>query len=301
MATRRWILICALVAAACAGVALAEAGIPGPDGVINACRKIEGGRLRAVASISQCRVTERPLKWNVHGPAGPAGPVGATGATGPQGPVGPQGPPGPGIESFDDLEGLACLLGANSGTIAIDYDAGTGNAHIRCVVSAGPSELVRINEFSTGVEGALTDEFVEIVNPGSAAVDLSGWKLVYRSAAGTSDVSLGTLPDGTTLAAGAFFLFGGSGYAGVHPADRSFSTSIASAGGGVGLRDPDGILVDSVAWGTATNALLEGTVAVAPTIAPAPGKSDARHPDGQDTNDNSADFAEDDPTPGGAN
>jgi hypothetical protein len=298
MPTRRWILVCALVATACAGVALAGAGIPGPDGVIKACRKIDGGRLRAVSSFSQCRATERPLKWNVRGPAGPGG---ATGPIGPQGPAGPQGPPGPGIESFEDLEGLPCVLGANSGTISIDYDAGTGDAHIRCVVPAGPPALVRINEFSTGVEGGLTDEFVEIVNAGSAAVDLSGWKLVYRSAAGTSDVSLGTLPDGTTLAAGAFLLFGGSGYAGAHPADRSFSTSIASAGGGLGLRDPDGILVDSVAWGTATNALVEGTVAAAPTIAPAPGKSDGRHPDGHDTNDNSGDFAEDDPTPGGVN
>jgi hypothetical protein len=298
MPTRSWIIACALVLATCAGVALAEAGIPGPDGVIHACRKIDGGRLRAVSSAARCLASERPLKWNVRGPTGPAG---ATGATGPQGPAGPEGPPGPGIESFEDLEGLACTLGANVGTIAVDFDAGTGEAHIRCAVPAGPPGLVRINEFSTGVEGALTDEFVEIVNAGSAAVDLSGWKLVYRSAAGTSDVSLGTLPDRTMLAAGAFFLFGGSGYAGAHPADRSFSTSIASAGGGLGLRDPGGILVDSVAWGTATNALLEGAVAGAPTIAPAPGTSDARHPDGHDTNDNSADFAEDDPTPGGAN
>jgi uncharacterized protein len=133
------------------------------------------------------------------------------------------------------------------------------------------------------------------------AGDLSAWKLVYRSASGTSDVSLGMLPEGTTLAAGAFLVFGGSGYAGAHPADRLFSTSIASAGGGLGLPDPGGILVDSVAWGTATNALVEGTVAAPPPIAAAPGKSDARHPDGHDTNENSVDFAEDDPTPGGAN
>jgi Lamin Tail Domain len=298
MPTRRWILVCALVVTACAGVALAEAGIPGPDGVINACRKIDGGRLRAVARTSHCRPSERPLKWNVQGPAGPAGAAGATGA---QGPVGPQGPTGPGIEAFEDLEGLGCTLGANSGTIEIEFDAATGAAHIRCVVPAGPPALVRINEFSTGVEGALTDEFVEIVNSGSSSLDLSGWKLVYRSAAGTSDVSLGTLPDGTVLAAGAFLLFGGSGYAGAHPADRSFSTSIASAGGGIGLRNAAGILADSVAWGTATNAFVEGTVAVAPTIAVAPGKSDGRHPDGHDTDVNSADFSEDDPTPGGAN
>jgi hypothetical protein len=114
-------------------------------------------------------------------------------------------------------------------------------------------------------------------------------------------VSLGTLPDGTLLEPGAFLLFGGSGYAGAHPADRSFVTSLASAGGGVGLRDPSGALADSVAWGTATNAFVEGAVAPAPTIAPAPGKSAGRHPNGQDTNDNAADFTEGDPTPGGAN
>jgi hypothetical protein len=166
---------------------------------------------------------------------------------------------------------------------------------------APPSALLRINEFSTGVEGALTDEFVEIVNAGTEAADLSGYRLAYRSAAGTSDVSLGTLLDDTVLEPGAFLLFGGSGYAGAHPADRSFATSLASAGGGVGLRDPSGVLADSVAWGTATNAFVEGAVAPAPTIAPAPGKSAGRHPNGQDTNDNAADFTEGEPSPGGAN
>ena len=168
-------------------------------------------------------------------------------------------------------------------------------AEIRCVVPTPPTAPIRINEFSTGVEGALTNEFVEIFNPGSGPVDLSGYKLVYRSAAGTSDVNLATIADGTTLAVGAFMVFGGSGYSGTP--DQSFSVSLASAGGGVGIRDATGLLLDSVGWGTATNAFVEGTVAPAPTIAAAPGRSDARHPDGQDTNDNAADLAEGDPTP----
>jgi hypothetical protein len=289
MSSRIWICGLALVLVGVAGVALAEGGIPGPDGVINACRKIEGGRLRAVPSVARCRSYERPLRWNVRGPVGPAGPVG------------PQGEPGPGLASFDALGGLPCTMGSRSGTIAIDYDAASGDAHIRCVLPAPLSAPFRINEFSTGVEGALTDEFVEIVNTGTEAADLSGYRLAYRSAAGTSDVSLDGLPDGTVLEPGAFLLFGGSGYAGAHPADRSFATSLASAGGGVGLRDSAGALVDSVAWGTATNVFVEGAVAPAPTIAPAPGKSAGRHPSGQDTNDNAADFTEGDPTPGGAN
>jgi hypothetical protein len=294
MNRRLWLCI-AVLAAAAASVAVAAGGIPGPDGVIHACRKVEGGALRAVRAGTGCRTGERALRWKVRGVAGPEGPVG------PQGPPGPQGEPGPGLASFDELVGLPCTAGANTGAIQIAYEPGTGVATIRCALAAPPSAHVRIDEFSTGVEGALTDEFVEIVNAGATAVDLSGYKLVYRSAAGASDVSLVTLPDGTTLAAGAFVLFGGSGYAGAHPADRSFSTSLASSGGGLALRDPSGIVVDSVAWGTATNAFVEGTVAAAPTITASPGKSDARHPDGQDTNDNSVDFTEGDATPGAHN
>jgi hypothetical protein len=70
MSLRIWICALALVLVAVAGVALAEGGIPGPDGVINACRKIEGGRLRAVPSAARCRSYERPLRWNVRGPVG---------------------------------------------------------------------------------------------------------------------------------------------------------------------------------------------------------------------------------------
>ena len=138
-------------------------------------------------------------------------------------------------------------------------------------------------------------------NTVTAAADLSGWKIVYGWGAGTSDVSLGTLGDGTMLAPGAFFLFGGSGYSGAHAADKSFSAGLASAAGGVAIKDADGNIVDSVGWGDATNAFVEGTAAAAPTIAPAPGKSDARHPNGHDTNVNSADFTIGDPTPGAAN
>ena len=48
-------------------------------------------------------------------------------------------------------------------------------------------------------------------------------------------------------------------------------------------------------------AFVEGTAAAAPPIAPVPGKSDARHPNGHDTNVNSADFTIGDPTPGISN
>ena len=116
-----------------------------------------------------------------------------------------------------------------------------------------------MNEFSTGVTGALTDEFVELVNGGTTAVDAGGFKVVYRSASGTSDTALATIPAGTTIAAGAFYLLGGAGYAGAHAADQPFSVGLASTGGSVGLRDASGGLVDAVAYGTAANGLGEGS------------------------------------------
>jgi hypothetical protein len=291
----------AIAAMAVAGAALAA--IPDGNGVIHACRKVDGGALRVVAKASACRSGERALAWNqrgARGPAGPTGPAGPAGPAGATGAQGPQGPAGPGLASFDSLAGLGCTIGGQAGAISISYD-GSGLAQIHCVAGAGGDAVIRINEFSVGIEGALGDEFVEIVNTGTAAADLSGWKLVYRSGAGTSDVSLGTLADGPMLAPGAFFLFGGSSYSGAHAADKSFSAGLASAAGGVAIKDADGNIVDSVGWGDATNAFVEGTTAPAPPVAPAPGKSDARHPNGHDTNVNSTDFTIGDPTAGASN
>jgi hypothetical protein len=147
-----------------------------------------------------------------------------------------------------------------------------------------------VNELSTGTTGSAADEFVELYNPGSSALDVSGWKVVYRSAAGTSDTTLATIPAGTTIAAGGFYLLGGSAYAGTAAADQSFSAGLAGTGGGVGIRDTNGTLVDGVGWGTATNALVEGSAAAAPPSTAPPGSSIVRLPDGHDMDTNASDF-----------
>lgn len=67
---------------------LAVASIPGPTGVINGCRNIYTGDLKAIDSAATCPYGSVPLNWNQTGPQGPAGPAGATG---PQGPAGPAG------------------------------------------------------------------------------------------------------------------------------------------------------------------------------------------------------------------
>jgi hypothetical protein len=159
-----------------------------------------------------------------------------------------------------------------------------------------------VNEVQTGTASSAADEFVEISNTGRTAADIGGWKVVYRSASGTSDTTLATIPAGTTLAAGGFYLLGGSGYAGAATADQSFAAGLAGTGGGVGIRDTALALVDSVGWGTAANALVEAPPAPAPPATAAPGSSIARIPDGRDTNANAADFTvSSSATPRGAN
>jgi hypothetical protein len=320
-----------------AGVALAaqpSARRPS-NAVINACVKKGSGQVRVVRPGAGCRKNESRLSWNVQGPAGPRGAAGATGAageTGPAGPTGPagaagpagpagpagakgdpgargatgpagpQGPPGPGLTSLESLNGIACHLGGTTGTASLTYDAG-GVATLTCVAGGGGSSGdIRVNEFMTGSTGAASNEFVELVNAGTAAVNVAGYKVAYRSAAGTSDTTLATIPDGTTIPAGGFYLLAGSGYLGSHAPDQTFSASLAATGGGLAVRDGAGAILDSVGYGEATNAFVEGHPAAAPPATAAPGSSADRIPDGHDTNDNAADFSVSaTPSPGASN
>jgi hypothetical protein len=174
-----------------------------------------------------------------------------------------------------------------------------------CAVADGvpaPS-AIRVNEVMTGSTGAAANEFVELVNAGAEAVDAGGYRVVYRSAAATSDTLLGTVPAGTSIPVGGHYLLGGSAYAGPFAPDQSFAAGLAATAGGIGLRNPDGALLDSVGYGpTATNGFVEGHPAPAPPTTAAPGSSIGRMPDGADSNDNAVDFAvSSTPTPRGGN
>ncbi len=332
--SRRRLLLVALPLALVAGVALAAqpSGRRPSSAVINACVKKKDGRVRIVAAAASCRRNEQAVSWNAQGQPGPAGPAGAAGLTGPTGPAGPpgpagiagpkgdpgtpgaagaagragptgpQGPAGAGLSSLESLNGIGCNAGGHAGTVALTYDV-SGVATITCgSTGGGGTSALRVNELMTGSTGAAANEFVEIVNTGTAAADIGGFRLAYRSGAGTSDVTLATIPAGTTLAAGGFYLFGGSAYAGTRAPDQSFSAAIAATAGGVALRDSAGAVVDSVGYGDAVNAFVEGHAASAPPATATPGSSAIRLPDGHDTNDNAADFSVSaSPTPGSSN
>jgi hypothetical protein len=331
---RRRVLLVALPLVLVAGVALAAQ--PGArqasTGVINACVKKKGGDVRVVGSAGACRRGETRLSWNAQGlagargaegavgapgPAGPAGAIGAAGpkgdagapgavgpagAAGPKGATGAQGPAGPALPSLESLDGVGCHLAGVAGAATLTYDAG-GVATLKCVPSAGGSSAqIRVNEFMTGSTAAASNEFVEIVNAGTSAADIGGFKVAYRSSAGTSDTTLATIPAGTSIPAGGFYLLGGSGYLGAHVANQSFSASLASTGGGLAVRDTTGTILDSAGYGDTTNAFVEAHPATAPPTTASPGSSSGRVPGGHDTNDNLADFSVSaTPTPGAAN
>ena len=183
--------------------------------------------------------------------------------------------------------------GTTAGSAAITASASGVMATITATVGATACHPV-INEVqSAGTSPA--DEWVEIYNPCTISIDVTGWTLEYRAATnatGPDNFLLATLAG--TLAPGDLRLYAGSGYAGT--ADGTWgggaSGLLQLSAGGLGLRSgpkDTGPLVDAVAYGTvlAGFPFTEGS----PAPALATGKSIARTFDGNDTNTGAADFA----------
>lgn len=156
------------------------------------------------------------------------------------------------------------------------------------------SFTVVISQFQiTGENPA--DEFIELHNVGATPFDLNGYQLAARRAVSVSDIYLIVWTDPTIIPAGGFYLVANSAsYDGATAPDATWTTgesgTLASEGGGIALRHGalnTGEIIDSVGYGTATNAFVEGT----PPAAPDPDNSAARRENGcKDTDQNAADF-----------
>ncbi|HTW05708.1 MAG TPA: lamin tail domain-containing protein [Streptosporangiaceae bacterium] len=126
------------------------------------------------------------------------------------------------------------------------------------------SAPIEINEVQTGTTTTPNQQFVELYNPGKTAADVSGWQLQYTSAAagrsGTTITTLATLPSGTSIAPGGYYLIGGAGYAsaGTQPPDnqgftQTSTTQLSLTGGGIAIADSTGFVVDSLGYGVNVN------------------------------------------------
>jgi endonuclease G, mitochondrial len=170
-------------------------------------------------------------------------------------------------------------------------------------VYAAPSTNIVISQFQVAGDGgsAAADEFVELHNVGSTNFDLNGHRIVYRSATGTTDVAMVNWTTSIIIPPGGYYLIAHStGYNGTTSPNATFNTgstgTLSGASGGIAIRNGatnTGTIIDSVGYGTATNAFVEtATISVPPS-----NDSRARKLSGcTDTDNNSADFAPQSPS-----
>lgn len=141
------------------------------------------------------------------------------------------------------------------------------------------------------------DEFIELHNTSSNSVDLNGYRVVYRSAAGVNDVAFVDWTTSTIIPAGGYYLIASNVYNGAVTPNITYNPttctcSMSATGGGLAIRQGalnSGVVIDSVGYGSATNAFVETAVT---TVAPTTGdNSKARSMNGcQDTDNNANDF-----------
>lgn len=97
-----------------------------------------------------------------------------------------------------------------------------------------------------------TDEFVELYNPSQSDISLNGWQLKRKTQAGTESVLVGTISG--TIRSHGFFLITHVDYTGSTSADQVYSENNSlSANNTVLLYDNQGLLIDKVGFGTATD------------------------------------------------
>ena len=122
-------------------------------------------------------------------------------------------------------------------------------------ISASQANHVVISEvYGGGGNSGSTykSDFVELYNPTSSAVDISGWKVSYASASGSTWSVSNTLPSGAVIQPGKYYLIEGAAGTGgtdlLPTADYTPTTllSISSTGFAVKLEDQTATVIDLV-------------------------------------------------------
>jgi hypothetical protein len=180
------------------------------------------------------------------------------------------------------------------------HDASIPDVSVPDASDAGCSPAaILLNEVQTSGAGGAEDEWVEIFNPQSCAIDISGWVLKHTSGTGTSATTVFTAAAGTVLAPKSYEVIAGQTYSAAAPTIGAFSTGVLSdTGGGLGLYNASSVLIDAMGYGTGSS---NPFVAIAPAPAEGASQAIARIPNGAKTGNNASDFAATTPTPGAAN
>jgi len=116
---------------------------------------------------------------------------------------------------------------------------------------------IKINEVRFNTSTNSTNQFIELYNPGAGSVDISNWTLINTQSQ-WAPVKLATIPPGTKLASGAYYLLGLSTSGLAAPASRGATTINvrSTAGFEAGQQiDIDGEARKIVSVGTAATAM----------------------------------------------
>lgn len=138
---------------------------------------------------------------------------------------------------------------------------------------------------------AFTNDFIELYNPTSAGLDLTGWSVEYLSASGNSG---GKHELSGSIPAGGYFLIqegGGDTGEPLPSPDAEGNLNLSGSKGSVKLYDASGAEVDLVGYGEASLSESSSAQALNNSIS---AQCDA---EGTDTDNNAADFSSAAPTP----
>ena len=183
---------------------------------------------------------------------------------------------------------------------------------VAVALAAAPADAASSSVVITEVYGGggnsgapYTNDFVELTNNSSAPVDLTGWSIQYASAAGTSWTNKITLT-GSIAPGAAYLAQGASGGANGQPLptpDATGSVNMSAASGKVALVTSTTSLTCTTGCATATGVVdfVGYGAANDSETSPAPGTSNTtsatRKDPTKDADNNSAEFAEVNPSP----
>jgi len=112
----------------------------------------------------------------------------------------------------------------------------------------------------TGGTGVTNNDFIEIYNPTSELVELLGKHIVRRTKTGTSDFIVAAWSESTIIPPNKFYLLAHEDYTTIPVTPDFVFTESISNDNGLAIKQGSSTTIDSVAWGEATNAFIEGQV-----------------------------------------
>ncbi len=156
--------------------------------------------------------------------------------------------------------------------------------------ATGSATSVVISEFRTRGPSGAEDEFVEIYNPTSNPVDISGWIISGSNSSGTVQ-NRATIPAATLLRSGQYYLIAHNSYTGTVSPNLRYGTSISNDGG-IALLNSTGDIVDEV--GMDQNSFYQEGTPLSPLSGTSNGSYERRNGGTSDscvdTDDNASDF-----------